>query len=135
MFKYNSGVKMKASSLILLVVISALPICGCGGSTSVPANRQEAMARIDAAMQIVSHNERDAALAAACRHAAKIGEDGAVMKGIPMIVSHILLDEVARDCALSLRDSGKSEAALAVAGLIKSHILRDEVLKKLATGK
>jgi outer membrane murein-binding lipoprotein Lpp len=130
---------MRAISPILLVFISAIILSGCGDnaakSTRVPTNGQEANARIDAAMQIVSHNEKDAALAAACRDAAKIGEGDAVMRGIPMIVSHNLVDEVARDCAISLRDSGKSEAAAAVAGMIKSHILRDEVLKNLAAGK
>ena len=130
---------MRAPSPILLVFISALMLSGCGGnatkSTRAPANRQEAIARIDAAMQIASHNLKDAALAAACRDAAKIGEGDAVMKGIPMIVSHNLVDEVARDCSISLRDSGSHDAATAVAGLINSHNLRDEVLKKLATGK
>lgn len=130
---------MRTASPILLVFIPALVLSGCGGnetkSTRAPANGQEAIARIDAAMQIASHNEKDAALAVACRAAAKIGEGDAVMKGIPMIVSHNLVDEVARDCSISLRDSGRHEAATAVAGLINSHILRDEVLTKLASGK
>lgn len=129
---------MRTLSTVLLVLISAFVLSGCGGNsttgTRAPANRQEAVARINAAMQIVSHNEKDAALAAACRDAAKIGEGDAVLKGLPMIVSHNLVDEVARDCSISLRDSGSHEAATAVAGLITSHNLRDEVLKKLASG-
>jgi hypothetical protein len=107
-------------------------LSGC--KDTKPVDSEDAMARVDAALQIVGHNLKDEALATACRDAAKAGAPEAVLKGIPSIVSHNLRDQVAEDCAYKLRDAGKATAATEVASLITSHNKRDDVLKKLASG-
>lgn len=92
------------------------------------------MARVDAALLIVGHNQKDEALATACRETAKAGMPEAVLKGIPSIIGQNLRDQVAEDCALKLRDAGKMPEATQVATLITGSNKRDEVLKKLASG-
>ncbi len=123
-----------SSNWQVAITCAALAVVGGCGGTKKPADIPDATARVDAALQISGHNQKDEALAIACRDAAKAGAGEAVLKGLPQIVSHNLLDEVAEDCALKLRDSGQGAAANEVANLIVSHIKRDEVLKKLASG-
>ena len=114
--------------------ICAALVVASGCKDTKPVDSQDAMARVDAALLITSHNEKDEALSKACRSAAKVGAGEAVLKGLPSIVSHNLRDEVAEDCAFKLRDAGQANAATEVAKLIVSHNKRDEVLKKLASG-
>jgi hypothetical protein len=123
---------MRSIWQIAVTCIALAVVSGC--KDSKPADPEDAMVRVDAALQITSQNAKDEALATACRGAAKVGASDAVLKGIPKIASQNLRDQVAADCALSLRDSGKGTVATDVAKLIASHNTRDEVLKKLASG-
>lgn len=128
---------MRTRSAIAILCALAVTF-GCQDSkppaAAKPANATEAMARVDAALQIGGHNQKDEALAAACRSAAEAGAVEAVLKGLPAITAHNLRDEVAGDCALKLRDAGQANAATEVAKMISAHNKRDEVLKKLASG-
>jgi hypothetical protein len=110
---------------------------GCGDRPTAvgkPRDKETAMARVDAALAITSHIQKDEALAKACKDAAEMGAADAALKGLAAIVSHNLRDEVAESCALKLRDAGQPGPANIVAQTILSHIRRDAVLKKLATG-
>jgi hypothetical protein len=98
------------------------------------ADGKEMLARVDAALKIGSYNDKDEALAAVCREAAKIGESEAVKKGVANISSLNLRDEVAADCAISLQASGKTPEATEIAEVISSYNKKDEVLKSLASG-
>jgi hypothetical protein len=126
------GEAMRSPWLLAFICAALAGVSGC--KDTKPVDDKDAMARVDAALQIASHNEKDEALSKACRDAAKAGASDAVLKGVPSIVSHNLRDEIAEDCALKLRDAGKAAAATDVAKLIVSHNKRDDVLKKLASG-
>jgi hypothetical protein len=103
------------------------------GCKSKPISAADAMARVDAAIQINNPTDRDTALGTACRSAAEAGADDAVLKGVNKIGNPSTRDEVEEDCAIKLRDAGKRAAAGNVARLIGNPSDRDNVLKKLAS--
>jgi hypothetical protein len=115
------------------IICAVLATIG-GCQNKKPANAQEAMSRVDAALQIDSPTQKDEALALASRDAAKAGAGEAVLKGVQGIGSPTKRDEVAEDCAYKLRDAGQGSTANEVAKLIGSPTKRDVVLKKLASG-
>lgn len=120
---------MRIASLIVLVCAGLMVFQGCDKK---PANNSEAMARVNAAVQIGNPSDRDDALASACRGAAKIGALDAVLRGLPKIGNPSTRDEVASDCASALRDCGQRQGATEVAKSIGNPSQRDSVLKNLA---
>jgi hypothetical protein len=110
--------------LIALLVLSG----GCRRADPGPPNM---MPEILGALQIRDGNERDAALATACRESADQGSAPAVLMGIPRIENVSLRDEVAEDCAVILGDGGQTDAAVDVAKLISRESKRDALLAKL----
>lgn len=120
---------MRVAYVVVLVCAGLIVLQGCDKK---PANNAEALARVNAAVQIGNPSERDDALASACRGAAKIGALDAVLRGLPNIGNPSLRDEVASDCASALRDCGQRQGATEVAKVIGNPSQRDSVLKNLA---
>ena len=102
------------------------------GCDKKPANNAEAMVRVNAAIQITNFNERDDALATACRSAAKAGAVEAVQRGLANISNFNVRDDVASDSAIALRNCGQTAGATEVAKSITNMNQRDKTLKNLA---
>jgi hypothetical protein len=110
-------------------IISALLLFGgCQKPDPGPPNTARL---IFGALQIRDSQERDAALATACRESAGEGAAPSVLMGIPRIEDSNLRDSVAEECAVILGDDGQTDAAIDVAKLISSESKRDELLAKL----
>ena len=118
---------LKLALMIVLLIASG----GCQPADPGPPNM---MPEILGALQIRDGNERDAALATACRESADQGSAPAVLMGIPRIENDSLRDEVAEECAVTLDDGGQTEAAASVAKLISSQSKRAALLAKLGAG-
>lgn len=86
------------------------------------------------ALQIRDAKARDAALATACRESADQGSAPTVLLGIPKIEDVTLRDQVAEECAVTLDESGQTEAAVDAAKLISSEPRRNQLLAKLQAG-
>ena len=114
---------LKLAPMMLTLVLSG----GCQPADPGPPNM---MPEILGALQIRDGNERDAALATACRESADQGSAPAVLMGIPRIENASLRDEVAEDCAVILDDGGQTEAAVNVARLISNESKRDTLLAR-----
>src|SRR4051794_30508137 len=118
---------------VRLVILGAV-LAGAGCQERKPVSGEEALARVDAALQINNLNARDEALATACRDAARAGAADAVQKGLKGMTNKTLRDQLAEDCAYKLRDAGQSAAALDAAKQIQHVAKRDAALKNLASG-
>ncbi|MBS0262909.1 MAG: hypothetical protein JSS02_13225 [Planctomycetes bacterium] len=116
-----------ATLLALLLVLLA----GCERPEAGPPNM---MPEILGALQITDSQERDTALAQACRHAAEQGSAPAVMMGLPRIDNVTLRDTVAADCAEVLNEAGQSAAAEDVARLISDETKRNAALAEVGAG-
>ena|SRR5579862_2006729 len=117
----------KTLALFLLLAISA----GCQKPDPGPPNT---MRNILGALQINDPQERDSALATACRESADQGVAPSVLMGLPRIEDVSLRDEVAEYCAGSLDDAGQADAAEEVAKLISDESKRKALLAKLSAG-
>ena len=123
----------------LLIACVALLVVGCkrgssAGSPDSAGGAIELKARLDAAKAITFSGDRDQALSAVARDAARAG-DVAVTKGALGAINFTAVkDEVAADCALKLAAARQGTAANEVAGLITFTSVRDATLKKLASG-
>ena len=119
---------LKFASLILILLWTG----GCQPATDPgPPNM---MRQVLGALQIRDVQERDAALATACRESADQGDAPTVLMGLPRIEDSQLRDQVAADCAGILVDVGQIDAAIDVAKLITNELKRDELLAKLGGG-
>jgi hypothetical protein len=123
---------MRSAYQTAIICAGLAALSGC--QDKKPADRAEAAARVEAALQINDPTQRDKALASACTDAAEAGASEVVVKGVRKIGDPTRRDQVAEDCALKLRDSGQTTAANDVAKLIGDPTKRDGVLRKLASG-
>lgn len=125
--------------IFLLMACVVLVMAGCKpGDPATPPDSAggsiELKARLDAAKAITFSGDRDQALSAVARDAAKAG-DVAVTKGALGAINFTAVkDETAADCALKLAAAKQGAAANEVASLITFTTVRDATLKKLATG-
>ncbi|HEX5243625.1 MAG TPA: hypothetical protein VFW23_10230 [Tepidisphaeraceae bacterium] len=121
---------MRIASVIVLICAGLAVFAGCDKK---PANNSEAMARVNAAIEMTNLGERDEALGSACRSAAKAGAVDAVQKALSNITNLNARDEAASDSAIALHDCGQRAAATEVAKTIINLNQRDKILKKLAS--
>jgi hypothetical protein len=127
--------------LVLLSICAALLMAGCkpgrSGASSASARTPATVdfkARLDAAKGITFANERDQALAAVAKDAARGGEASVTKQAVANIMFTTAKDETAADCALKLAAAGQGAAANDVARMITFTTVRDATLKKLAAG-
>ena len=125
---------------VTFVFCLGLLLTGCKPNDSAPstpggaAGKSDLKARLDAAKAITFTSERDSALAAVARDAAKAGDAGVTKGAIGGIVFTSAKDEAAAESALRLAAAGQGTAANEVAQMITFTSVRDATLKKLATG-
>ena len=126
--------------LVTFMFCLGLLLVGCKPTGSAPsspdgtAGKSDLKARLDAAKAITFTSERDQALAAVARDAAKAGDAAVTKSAIGGIVFTSAKDEAAAECALKLAAAGQGAAANEVAQMITFTSVRDATLKKLATG-
>lgn len=94
----------------------------------------ELKARLEAAKAITFSNDRDQALSAVARDAAKAGDAPVTKAALGSINFTAVKDETAADCALKLAAAKQGTAANEVANMISFTTIRDATLKKLASG-
>jgi hypothetical protein len=126
-------------SFFPLMACVALLMTGCkpGNSTrplDAPPISIELKARLEAAKAITFSTDRDQALAAVARDAAKAGDAPVTKSALGSINFSAVKDETAADCALKLAAAKQGAAANEVANLISFTTVRDATLKKLASG-
>lgn len=92
-------------------------------------------ARLEAALAITYSGDRDTALAAVARDAARAAEADVTKAALQRITFTGAKDAAAADCAVLLANAGQGAAANEVAKMITFTGTRDEALKKLATGR
>ncbi len=125
---------------ILLLAVCALLAVGCKPgdlpqSSSRPSSANgDLKARLEAAKAITFTSDRDQALAAVARDAAKAGDASVTKSALGGIVFTSAKDEAAAECALKLAGAGRGAEANEVAHMITFTGVRDATLKKLATG-
>jgi hypothetical protein len=126
-------------SFFPLIACVVLLMAGCkqDGSTrpsdSVPISI-ELKARLEAAKAITFSTDRDQALSAVARDAAKAGDATVTKAALGSINFTAVKDETAADCALKLAAAKQGTAANEVANMISFTTIRDATLKKLASG-
>ena len=113
---------------ILLAIVFAISM-GCEKADPGPPNTMRAVL---GALQIRDVEERDRALATACRESADHGAVPSVLMGLQRIESPALKDDVAEYCAIALNEHGESDGAEDVAKLISDESKRKKVLSKLS---
>lgn len=128
----------KRAQLVFLFVASVtLLASGCihHERRVYPAAEPNSFAtRLEAARAITFMNERDKALAAVARDAARAGNVAVTKDAVQNITFMNARDDAAADCALALSEAGNDSAAVEVARMITFLNKRDQVLKRLATG-
>lgn len=125
--------------LFVLAACAGLLLTGCkpGGATSStePSTANaDLKARLEAAKAITFTSDRDQALSAVARDAAKAGDAAVTKSALGGIVFTSARDEAASDCAVKLAAARQGAAANEVARTITFTDVRDATLKKLATG-
>lgn len=90
--------------------------------------------RLEAARAITFMNDRDKALGAVARDAARAGDVSVTKEALQSVTFMNARDDAAADCAIALSEAGNATAAVEVARMITFLNKRDQVLKKLATG-
>lgn len=122
---------------LLIGCVALLAGCKPGGSApplDTASGATELKARFDAAKAITFSGDRDQALSAVARDAAKAGDPAVTKSALNAINFTAVKDETAADCALKLAAAKQGTAANEVAGMITFTTIRDATLKKLATG-
>ena len=89
-------------------------------------------ARLDAARAILAFPERDKALAAVARDAARSGNAAIVKRALSQITAFDSRDAAARDATRALAKDGHRAEALEIARTITSFVERDAALQELA---
>lgn len=97
------------------------------------ARAADLQARFDAANNISSFVEKDAAMSALARHAAAAGDAAMTNKALGEISSFVTRDEAAALAAVTLSNLGRRAEAIEIANGISSFVKRDQTLAKLAT--
>jgi hypothetical protein len=126
-----------AQFFFILVATVALLSGGCiHHETRVyPAAEQSSLAtRLEAARAMTFMNERDQALGAVARDAARAGDVDVTKSALKSMTFMNAKDDAAADCAYALSEAGQPAAAVEVARTMTFMHRRDQVLKKLATG-
>ena len=119
---------MKSFKAMLALAI----LCALAGCKKTEPRSEDLPARLQAALQINSSSDRDAALKAVALDAAGLGTDDIAKRATGGIMASRLRDETASDCALALARAHKMAAAKDMAQMINASSLRDSTLKKLA---
>ena len=123
--------------VVLLVATVALLAGGCihHESRVYPAAEPGSLAtRLEAARAMTFMNERDEALGAVARDAARVGNVEVTKSALKNMTFMNAKDDAAADCAYALSEAGQPAAAVEVARTMTFMHKRDQVLKKLATG-
>ena len=123
--------------VFLFVATVALLAGGCiHHETRVyPAAEPGSLAtRLEAARAMTFMNERDEALGAVARDAARVGNVEVTKSALKNMTFMNAKDDAAADCAYALSEAGQPAAAVEVARTMTFMHKRDQVLKKLATG-
>ena len=123
--------------VFLFVATVALLAGGCiRQETRVdPASEPGSLAtRLEAARAMTFMNERDEALGAVARDAARVGNVEVTKSALKNMTFMNAKDDAAADCAYALSEAGQPAAAVEVARTMTFMHKRDQVLKKLAVG-
>jgi hypothetical protein len=112
----------------LLLLVAA----GC--QKAVVSEPADMSPHIFAALKVPGEEERDGALAQACRESAEESSWSAVLLGIPKIEDEKLRDEVAEECARTFQGNGYPEAALKVADLVSDSDRQQALRSELNSG-
>jgi hypothetical protein len=123
--------------LSIFVAAAALLAGGCiHHETRVyPAAEPSSLAtRLEAARAMTFMNERDQALGAVARDAARAGDVEVTKSALKNITFMNTRDDAAADCAYALSEAGNASAAVEIARTMTFMNKRDQVLKKLAIG-
>jgi hypothetical protein len=123
--------------VFLFVATVALLAGGCiRHETRVyPAAEPGSLAtRLEAARAMTFMNERDEALGAVARDAARVGNVEVTKSALKNMTFMNAKDDAAADCAYALSEAGQPAAAVEVARTMTFMHKRDQVLKKLAVG-
>ena len=118
---------------VSLLLTGCKPVGSTRPSDSAPITI-ELKARLEAAKAITFSNDRDQALAAVARDAAKAGDATVTKAALGAINFTAVKDETAADCALKLAAAKQGTSANEVANMISFTTIRDATLKKLASG-
>ena len=117
---------------IVCCCLSALFMCGCKGEAPNAENGGTVEGRLEAAKQITSSTEKNAALVEVARIAAEAGHGKIVMEAISEMSLSTVRNSAAETTAPLLAKKGKTEDALAVAKMSNSSTLRNKVLAEIA---
>jgi len=123
--------------VFILVAIVALLTGGCihHESRVYPAAEPSSLAtRLEAARAMTFMNERDEALGAVARDAARAGNVDVTKSALKNMTFMNARDDASADCAYALSEAGQPAAAVEVARMMTFMHRRDQVLKKLAVG-
>jgi len=113
-------------------ILALAILCALAGCKKNAPRSDDLAARLQAAMQISSSSDRDAALRAVALDAAGLRTDDIAKRATGGIMASSLRDETASDCALALARAHKMAAAKEMAQMISATSVRDGTLKKLA---
>ena len=123
--------------VFILVATAAILAGGCihHESRVYPAAEPGSLAtRLEAARAMTFMNERDEALGAVARDAARVGNVEVTKSALKNMTFMNAKDDAAADCAYALSEAGQPAAAVEVARTMTFMHKRDQVLKKLALG-
>jgi len=126
-------------SHLALIFVAAVGLLASGcihheSKVYPPVEANSLATRLEAARAITFMNERDQALGAVARDAARAGNVSVTRDALQNMTFVNARDNAAGDCALALSEAGSATAAVEVARMITFLNKRDQVLKKLATG-
>jgi len=117
---------------LLKTILTLAIICALAGCKKNDPRSEDLAARLQAAMQISSNSDRDAALKAVAMDAANLGSVDVAKQAAGAISANDVRDQTASDGALALARAHKMAAARELAQSIHVNSLRDSTLKKLA---